>query len=75
MVSDKQSLLQQLDGDMNTTASAICNTSEGRYYSIRSWLTPGKEDKEIEGKKGSRAFEKGARNNEIMFHKQRKFIK
>jgi hypothetical protein len=44
VVSDKQSLPQHSDGDMNTTVSAIQNTSEERRYIIRSWLTHGKED-------------------------------
>jgi hypothetical protein len=71
VVSDKQSLPQHPDGDMNTTVSAIWNTSEGRHDSIRSWVTPGKEDTVSEEKRGSRAFEGGGRNNEIMFHKHR----
>jgi len=29
---------------MNTTASAIQNTSEERHYNIRSWLTLRKEE-------------------------------
>ena len=33
--------------DMNTTASANCNTSEERQYNIKSWLTPGREDKVV----------------------------
>jgi hypothetical protein len=36
---------------MNTTVSAIWNTSEGRCYSIRSWLTPGKEKTVSEDKR------------------------
>jgi hypothetical protein len=57
---------------MNTTASAIWNTSKGRRDSIRSWVTPGKEDKVSEEKSRSRAFEEGGRNNEIMFQKHRR---
>ena len=72
MVSDKQSLPQHPDGDMNTTMSATWNTSEGRRDSIRSWVTPGKEDTVSEEKRGSRAFEEGGRNNEIMFQKHRR---
>jgi hypothetical protein len=46
VVSDKYSLPQHPDGDMNTTVSAIQNTSEERCCSIKSWLTPVKEDRE-----------------------------
>ena len=44
VISDKQSLPQYPDDDDNTTVSTVCNISEERHYTIRSWLTPRKED-------------------------------
>jgi hypothetical protein len=50
VVSDKQSLPQHPDDIMNTSASAIQNTSEERHYNIRSWLILGKEDTVVKKK-------------------------
>jgi len=50
VVSDKQSLPQHPDDNMNTSASAIQNTSEEGLYNIRSWLTLRKEDTVVKKK-------------------------
>jgi hypothetical protein len=54
---------------MNTTVSANQNTSEERRYNIRSWLTRGKEDEEVNKKRdlGHTGFERVAGTRRVGF--------
>ena len=51
----------------NTTVSAIWNTSEGRRYNIRRWLTPGKEGTLSEDKRDPGHLKREAETMKLRF--------